>query len=69
MSITQAVDVPESHRLTIEVPREVPAGPVVLTFTPKEEKPIKERIFGCAKGKYRMADDFEAPLEDFKDYM
>ena len=69
MSITQTVDIPDNHRLVIDVPREVPAGPVILTFTPKGEKPIKERVFGCSKGKYRMADDFDAPLEDFKDYM
>ena len=69
MSITQTVEVPASHRLTIDVPLEVPAGPVILTFTPKVEQPIKERVFGCAKGKIWMADDFDAPLEDFKDYM
>ena len=34
MSITQTVDIPDSHWLTINVPREVPAGPVILTFTP-----------------------------------
>ena len=34
MSITQTVDIPASYRLTIDVPREVPAGRVVLTFTP-----------------------------------
>ena len=26
MTITQTVDIPESHKLTIDVPREVPAG-------------------------------------------
>jgi hypothetical protein len=35
MSITQTVEVPASHRLTIDIPREIPAGPVILTFTPK----------------------------------
>jgi hypothetical protein len=35
MSITQTVEVPASHRLTVDVPREVPAGPVILTFTPQ----------------------------------
>jgi hypothetical protein len=35
MSITQTVEVPASHRLTIDVPREIPEGPVILTFTPK----------------------------------
>jgi hypothetical protein len=35
MSITQTVEVPVSHRLIIDVPSEVPAGQVILTFTPK----------------------------------
>jgi hypothetical protein len=34
MSITKTVNVPDSHRLTIDVPCEIPAGPVILTFTP-----------------------------------
>jgi len=74
MSITQTVEIPASRRLTIDVPREVPTGPVILTWQslldkPAETQPLKERVFGCSKGKYRMADDFDAPLEDFKDYM
>jgi hypothetical protein len=36
MSVTQTVEIPPSHRLTIDVPREVPAGPVILTFTPAQ---------------------------------
>jgi hypothetical protein len=73
MTIEQTVDVPASHRLTIEVPPEVPAGPVVITFTPKAavepEPQLRERGFGCLKGQIWMADDFDEPLEDFKDYM
>jgi hypothetical protein len=34
MNVSQTVEVPASHRLTIDVPREVPEGPVILTFTP-----------------------------------
>jgi hypothetical protein len=71
MSITQTVEIPVSHRLTIDVPREIPSGPVILTFTPKVAPPKSgERGgFGCAKGEFWMADDFDEPLEDFKDYM
>ena len=29
----------------------------------------KVPIFGCAKGKFKMSDDFDDELEDFKDYM
>lgn len=32
-------------------------------------KPRKKRQAGSAKGKYVMADDFDAPLEDFAEYM
>jgi len=34
MIITRIVEIPANHRLTIDVPREIPAGPVILTFTP-----------------------------------
>ena len=42
MSVTQTVDIPASHRLTIDVPREVPEGPVVLTFTPAAKRKLTE---------------------------
>jgi len=38
MSITQTVEIPASRRLTIDVPREVPVGQVILTFTPADAK-------------------------------
>lgn len=34
-----------------------------------KELPRKKRRAGLLKGKIWMADDFDAPLEDFKDYM
>ena len=34
MAITQTVEVPADRRITLEVPREVPMGQVILTFTP-----------------------------------
>ncbi len=30
---------------------------------------IKERKFGCSRGLFKMHDDFDEPLDDFKDYM
>jgi len=68
MSITQTVEVTENYR-QFYVPREIPSGPVIITFTPANTEPRKTPVFGCSKGQYRMADDFDAPLEDFKDYM
>jgi hypothetical protein len=34
MSFTQIVEIPVNHRLTIDVPPEVPAGRIILTYTP-----------------------------------
>jgi len=34
MTITQTVEIPADRRITLEVPREVPTGQVILTFTP-----------------------------------
>ena len=34
MTIEQTVELPASHRLTIDVPREIPAGRTILAFTP-----------------------------------
>ena len=37
--------------------------------TPQMEKPTKRGGLGIWKGKIWMADDFDEPLEDLKDYM
>jgi hypothetical protein len=42
MSVTQTIEIPASHRLTIDVPREVPTGPVVLTFTPASKRKLTD---------------------------
>ena len=76
MSITQTIEVPANRRITLDVPPQIPIGQVILTFTPKTascqtataQDPKKERVRGCAKGQFWMADDFDAPLDDFSDY-
>ena len=37
MTITQTVDIPDSHRLTIDVPCEIPTGKTILIFKPAAE--------------------------------
>jgi hypothetical protein len=34
MSVTQTIEIPENRRVTLEIPREIPMGQVILTFTP-----------------------------------
>ena len=47
MTITQTVDIPENHKLTIDVPREVPTGATaqfelkVIPFVTRDEKRLK----------------------------
>ena len=36
---------------------------------PELFKMTREEMLGCMRGKFKMADDFDAPLEDFKEYM
>ena len=69
MTITQTVEIPSSRRLVIDVPRDVPVGRTILAFTPVRTEVKTTRIFGCAKGQFKMAEDFDEPLDDFKDYM
>jgi len=40
------------------------AAPPMMT-----EKMSREAMFGCMRGQFKMTDDFDAPLEDFKEYM
>jgi hypothetical protein len=34
MNVTQTVEIPASHRLTIDVPREIPTGRAIIAFIP-----------------------------------
>jgi len=40
----------------------------LMTKQKKESKPKKPQ-FGCAKGRFYMSPDFDAPLEDLKECM
>ncbi|GHV78673.1 hypothetical protein AGMMS49944_04640 [Spirochaetia bacterium] len=39
MPIQKTIDNPDSYRITVDVPREMPVGPIILTFAPA---PVKE---------------------------
>jgi len=64
--VKQAVDIPPSRKLTIDVPPGVPEGRVVITYAPAEMMPwgapYGTPVFGCVKGQVWMADDFDAPM-------
>jgi hypothetical protein len=68
MAITQTVDIPADRRITIEVPREVPPGRTVLTFTPAPA--VKESISKEQEIElFRLhADELNAEAEDVLSY-
>ena len=43
--------------------------PFVLTTKTQTDKLPREAMFGYLRGKYKMSDDFDEPLEYFKEYM
>jgi hypothetical protein len=64
MSVTQTVEIPANRRLIIDVPREVPVGRAVLTFTPASA--VKERMTEEQEIElFRLhADELNAEAED-----
>jgi hypothetical protein len=71
--------IPEKNELTLPIPNNLVGTKVEVLVLPigndknfsTSEATLSKRVpvFGCAKGQFIMADDFTAPLEDFKDYM
>ncbi|MDY0903788.1 type II toxin-antitoxin system VapB family antitoxin [Pedobacter sp. CFBP9032] len=55
--------------LPLEMKKQVSEFIASLKKKSTVEKKNKERQFGYAKGFFKMADDFDEPLEDFKEYM
>ena len=43
--------------------------PFILTTNVKPVKKSRDEMFGCLRGEYKIADDFNAPLDEFKEYM
>jgi hypothetical protein len=68
----------EKKQILIKIIEELPDNLITDTVFADIEisinqisKKIQEgnRIFGISKGKYQLAPDFDAPLEDFNEYM
>jgi hypothetical protein len=41
----------------------------LLRVTSPQTRKRKTPVLGCARGRFKMSDDFDAPLDDFKEYM
>ncbi|GAB6393632.1 MAG: DUF2281 domain-containing protein [Treponematales bacterium] len=71
--MTRTLCVPKEDQIVLPIPHnyvgeelEVLVFPLSETVTTTKKQKRKP---GCARGQIWMADDFDAPLEEFKDYM
>ncbi len=81
-TITKEVYIPTSHKinLDVELPADCPTGAAVITLIVEakdkqtQDKPPKPKnriaeLYGIYEGQIWTSDDFDAPLEDFAEYM
>jgi hypothetical protein len=55
--------------LPSDLKKEVSDFVAFLKNKSKSGKKVKERQFGYSKDFFKVSDDFDEPLEDFKEYM
>jgi hypothetical protein len=60
---TKIIELPEGIR------KEVSDFIDFLLARESKKKKAKRPVFGCAAGQIRLSDDFDHPLDDFKEYM
>jgi len=59
----------EINTLPHHLKREVADFVEFLKHKAKSKKKIRKRKFGYAKGFFKMSEDFDEPLDEFKEYM
>ncbi|MDR1126520.1 MAG: DUF2281 domain-containing protein [Treponema sp.] len=66
---------PSGEQVTFTIPRKYVGTELEIIIFPVNDVSStpeflqKKPVFGCAKGKFEMAEDFDAPLDDFAEYM
>lgn len=74
-TITATLEASADGTLHLPLPPDQRAGKFKVTATVEPVRSgnggtdLNLKGFGCLKGKIRLAADFDAPLDDFKDYM
>ena len=64
---------PDSEQITFPIPKKYVGTELEIIIFPLNDSLVdslqKTPVFGCAKGQFRTTDDFDAPLDDFMEYM
>jgi hypothetical protein len=73
MIIIRTIFIPDSEKITFSIPPKYVGTELEIIIFPLKDTSVdslqKAPVFGCAKGQFRMSDDFDAPLDDFMEYM
>ena len=70
--ICDVIGITPSNALSIFIKSVVYSNGIPFPVAVPPEKTLKmprKAMFGCMRGQFELEDDFDAPLEDFKDYM
>jgi hypothetical protein len=77
--MVRTIFVPQNKQMTLPIPDSYIGLKLEMLIFPLEENTVyadevrntgeRKPVFGCAKGQFVMSDDFDAPLDDFKEYM
>jgi hypothetical protein len=59
----------EIETLPSKIPQEVFDFVEFIKVKYQQKQPLKVREYGFAKGKVKLHEDFDAPLDEFKDYI
>jgi hypothetical protein len=68
-SIVTNGEVIDNETIHLEKPLPIDHGKVKVIIEPEEIKESRKQLFGIAKGAIIMHSDFDAPIQDFKEYM
>ena len=66
------LDTSTAVRMFLKASLEQEGFPFTIKRQPPDLMPKagpRSAMFGCLRGQYTLTDDFDAPLDDFKDYM
>jgi DNA-damage-inducible protein J len=70
--VCEAIGVSPSNAISMFISGVINCNGIPFNAVAQPRKPHKmtmEETFGCMRGQIKMSDDFDAPLEDFKDYI
>lgn len=68
-AIELPVQIDENHQIHVQLPDNITAKTARIIVMYEKEATKPRPVYGSGKGLMRIADDFDAPLEELKEYM